>query len=351
MNNWKKIGFSALAGSLVSFSAASAGELTVSGAAEISYSNFTGNEDGAQVTNGGVGDVGTNFGKEQIITFAGSGELENGMTVSMSFYTLANGGSGAATSTSILSLDMGSMGTVSYSTKFGNIGIDKLDNVMPSAYEEVTDGPTIFASNRSSGATDVETDDLGGNAYELEIGCGFDYELAANDMITLGLGYSENGGCSTNDDGSVGGTDGADNSTSVHAVVKPMDGLTLYAGKGEQQKNDGETYAAVYSYGPVSVGYQYTEIDLNAANDEEDSDSESTAASIAFAINENLSVSYGIWETEIDTQSKDQEVSGFDIGYSMGGVGINAYRHKGENMGGFANNESEKTEIRLSFAF
>jgi outer membrane protein OmpU len=350
MDNLKKIGFSALAGSLVSFSAATAGELTISGAAEISYSNFTGNEDGAQVSGGGVGDVGTNFGKEQLVTISGSGELDNGMTVSMTAYPKLNGAA-AAGSTSILSLDMGSMGTVSYSTNFGNIGIDKLDNVMPSAYEEVTDGPVIYASNRSSGASNAEADDLGGNAYEVEIGCGFDYSLAANDMVTLGLGYSENGGCGTNDDGSVGGTDGADNATSVHAVIKPMDGLTLYAGTAEKVKDDQEVLAAVYSMGPVSVGIQKTEIDLNAANDEEDSDSESTAASIAFAVNENLSISYGIYETEIDSQSKDQEVSGFDIGYSMGGIGINAYRHKGENMGGFANNESEKTEIRLSFAF
>jgi len=341
MDNLKKIGLSALAGSLVSFSAATAGELSISGGAEISYSNFTGNEDGSESNHG---DTGTNFGKEQLVTISGSGELDNGMTVSMSMTPKLNGAS-AVGSTSILSLDMGSMGTISYSTNFGNIGIDKLDNVMPSAYEEVTDGPNVFSENGGNNA------DVAGNKYEVEIGCGFDYSLAANDMITLGLGYSENGGCSSNDDGSVGYTDGDDNATSVHAVIKPMDGLTLYAGTAEKIKDDQEVLAAVYSYGPVSVGYQKTEIDLNAANSNENGDSDSTAASIAFAVNENLSISYGIYDTEIDGRTKDQEVSGFDIGYSMGGVGIKAYRHKGENMGGYDNNVSEKTEILLSFAF
>lgn len=342
MDNLKKIGLSALAGSLVSFSAATAGELSISGGAEISYSNYTGTEDGED--GGGVGNTGTNFGKEQLVTISGSGELDNGMTVSMSMTPKLNGAV-AAGSTSILSLDMGSMGTISYSTNFGNIGIDKLDNVMPSAYEEVTDGPVVYSENGSNNA------DVSGNKYEVEIGCGFDYELAANDMITLGLGYSENGGCGTNDDGSVGQSDGAENATSVHAVIKPVDGLTLYAGTAEKIKDDQEVLAAVYSYGPVSVGYQKTEIDLNAANSNENGDSDSTAASIAFAVNENLSISYGIYESEIDGRSKDQEVSGFDIGYSMGGVGIKAYRHKGENMGGYDNNNSEKTEILLSFAF
>ena len=347
MDNLKKIGLSALAGSLVSFSAATAGELTISGGAEISYSNFTGNEDGAEAASGidsAHGDQGTNFGKEQLVTISGSGELDNGMTVSMSMTPKLNGAA-AAGSTSILSLDMGSMGTISYSTNFGNIGIDKLDNVMPSAFEEVTDGPSLKAENGEQNA------DISGNKYEVEIGCGFDYQISPNDMITLGLGYSENGACSTNDDGSVGSNDGAENATSVHAVIKPMDGLTLYAGTADKIKDEQDVYAAVYSYGPVSVGYQKTEINLNAANSNENGDSESTAASIAFAVNENLSISYGIYDTEIDGRTKDQEVSGFDIGYSMGGIGIKAYRHKGENMGGYANNESEKTEILLSFAF
>ena len=44
MTNLKKIGISALAGSLVAMSAAVAGELTVSGGAKISYTNKGGNE-------------------------------------------------------------------------------------------------------------------------------------------------------------------------------------------------------------------------------------------------------------------------------------------------------------------
>ena len=74
-------------------------------------------------------------------------------------------------------------------------------------------------------------------------------------------------------------------------------------------------------------------------------------ASIAFAVNENLSISYGQIDTELDGQTNDEELKGFSIGYSMGGITIKAHQNKGENMDGDANNESEHTEVSVSFAF
>jgi len=35
----------------------------------------------------------------------------------------------------------------------------------------------------------------------------------------------------------------------------------------------------------------------------------------------------------------------------MGGITLTAHNNKGENLGGAASNESEHTEISLSFAF
>ena len=72
---------------------------------------------------------------------------------------------------------------------------------------------------------------------------------------------------------------------------------------------------------------------------------------ISFAINDNLSVSYGASETEKDGDTDTQEMSGFSVGYSMGGITIKAHSNKGENLQQVANNESEHTEIAVSFAF
>ena len=45
-----------------------------------------------------------------------------------------------------------------------------------------------------------------------------------------------------------------------------------------------------YTMGAISVGYQTTDVDATAAN----SDIERTAYGISFAVNDNLSVGYGV---------------------------------------------------------
>ena len=73
MNNLKKIGLTALAGSLVATSVAVAGELSASGSASMKISNLS------------SGATGKSVGMANSVILAGSGELDNGMTVSMSF--------------------------------------------------------------------------------------------------------------------------------------------------------------------------------------------------------------------------------------------------------------------------
>src|SRR5210317_649307 len=74
MNNLKKIGLSALAGSLVAFSA-NAGEVTVNGSAGMYLEHI----------NGGAANAGKSFSMDNQLTFSGGGELDNGLNVSISF--------------------------------------------------------------------------------------------------------------------------------------------------------------------------------------------------------------------------------------------------------------------------
>ena len=94
MNNLKKLGLTALAGSLVAVSA-QAGELTASGAANFTYKTTSGS-------------FGKGIASDKGITFAGSGELDNGWSVALSTYMTDDFG----LSSSSTSLTMGSMGTV-----------------------------------------------------------------------------------------------------------------------------------------------------------------------------------------------------------------------------------------------
>jgi hypothetical protein len=333
--NIKKIGLTALAGSLVAMSAAVAGELAVSGSAKLSYTGKGGNED-STVT-------GSGFGMQENIGLNGSGEMDNGMTVALS-HTLHSDSAGASTSS--ITLDMGSAGVLTFAEGTSGIGISAIDDVMPTAEEEVSNGLGIAIADSATGVAQA------GNTYEANMGkTGFNYAYSM-DMGSIVLGYSPKNTSARVDDGGTSGAGATDSGKSVHVVLDSLvDGLTVYAGTAENGVDDHDTAALKYAVGPVTVGYQWTEIDRQAANVGSAADSERTQASIAFAVNDNLSVSYGMIETEIDGQAQDEELTGFSVGYSMGGMTINAHRNEGEDMGGVANNESEHTEISVSFAF
>ena len=68
MNNFKKVGLTALAGSLVAVSAY-AGEVTVAGSASMKVRHV----------DGGAANSGKAFSMANQFTFSGSGELDNGL--------------------------------------------------------------------------------------------------------------------------------------------------------------------------------------------------------------------------------------------------------------------------------
>jgi outer membrane protein OmpU len=119
MTNLKKLGLTALAGSLVATSAF-AGSLSLTGVAKVSY---------ASGNNGA--DNGNPFSMDSAYTMSGSGELDNGMTVSVNHVMTA---SSAAFSSSGLVLDMGDAGTLSFSNgQTGGHGIHEYQDKMPTA--------------------------------------------------------------------------------------------------------------------------------------------------------------------------------------------------------------------------
>ena len=95
MTNLKKLGLTALAGSLVA-TTGYAGALDISGAAKVSYVS----QDETEVS-------GNPFSMTRDISFTGSGEMDNGMTIS--YDQLLSAG---VFSTSGLALDMGDAGTL-----------------------------------------------------------------------------------------------------------------------------------------------------------------------------------------------------------------------------------------------
>jgi len=316
MTNLKKIGLTALAGSLIA-TTAMAGSLSVSGGAKLSHTTKGGTSDPA---------TGNNWGMQKLISFTGGGELDNGHSVSLSHYMTAEG----AQSSSILSYDMGDAGKISFTDAAGGIGIAGIDDLMPTAVEEIWDG-------------------LGGtkNGYAASASSGFEYTNTSVDGVKVELGYGTSQ--AANDDGGVSGTGATRSSESIAIQYTGIEGANIFFGTGSAgasatADNDYDTMGVTYSMGAATVGVQFTDVDPATGNDQEN-----TQYGISFAVNDDLSISYGESTVEV-AGSVDQEIKGFSVGYSMGGLTLQAHANEGDNIGNTANN-FEHTEVTISFAF
>jgi outer membrane protein OmpU len=333
MNNLKKIGISALAGSLAAFSA-NAVELTASGSAKVTYINNNTDE----VT-------GNPFGMNTSIAFSGSGDV-NGYETTL---TIVQNDDNTGISSSVLSVDLGDMGTLSFDHGTGAGGLSTLDDKLPSAYEESWDGIDAAATTSSNGK--VGMGNSGVFVYTTEYaGTGISAQF--------GKGQSVN-----NDDDATGGVGGHGSSWDVALTNSSlMDGLTVGAGFGSISNANGdqkegssdidEHYTAfvTYSTGPVTIGYQESMREDNTING---IDEIAKGYGIAVNLMEGLSVSYNDREIEFAKAGAahvTEDATGIAVAYTMGAAKIAIQQNESDNNDGGTTND-ENTEIALSLAF
>ena len=130
-----------------------------------------------------------------------------------------------------------------------------------------------------------------------------------------------------------------------------MDGLQVGYGIGSVAasstvENDHSTAWAKYTTGMATVGTQSSSIDLNSA------DEDRLAMAISLAVNENMSISYGISDVDFETASKaDEESSGFSASYTMGGMTFAAVMNQTDAVAGSAATDRSFKELSVAFAF
>lgn len=328
MTNMKKIGLSALAGSLVAFSA-NAAELTVNGGVELTYTD-TGGNTGNEVT-------GNSYGANSSVTMTGSGDVGFG-TVSM---TRTLNDTNAGWGSSFQTLDMGDMGVLSFDSTGGAlVGITANDDLLPTAYEEAWTGVS------SSGASGVGSTNVIG--YRNSFG-----------MFSVSAGYSQNG--SANAESASSGEASHGSITDIYVSVSPIDGLSIGAGHAENTGADTSATSedtqsvvaqAVYSTGPVSFGYRNTYTDSGVAGT---ASRDIEAMSVAFNVNDSFAVSYGVQDTTVEaisaTAAVTEEVTGISAAYTSGAASVRVNHSKSDNDNGSSGVDDETTEVSLVLSF
>ena len=335
MNNFKKIGLTALAGSLATFSV-NAAEMAVSGATLLTYTT----EDNTETT-------GNPFGMKTNIGFSASGEV-NGYTVS--YFSTMSDGMGALSSAR-LSVDMGDIGTISYDNGSGS-GLATIDDKTPSAAEEVWDG---------LGATGATVGGLVGYGST-----GVINYVNTFSGITVNAAMRRGSATANSDGASSGSGEGSFMDAAITGTGDEfgVEGVAWGVGYGEQEAgqekttngDEGDTTDMTafvnYTYGPVSFGYQQSAED---AGGEGGVNQYSQRWGIAFNVNENLAISYGEAETQYDGSGTDvtEDIDGIAVSYTMGSMKIAGNRNEGSNIAGTTGvgGQDAMTEIALSFAF
>ena len=329
MNNFKKIGVSALAGSLAVCSA-NAADVSVTGSLAVTYTN----QHSSEVT-------GNPMGMDNEFNFNISGEMDNGMAVS---YFMNMGEQAGGMDSAKLSVNMGDMGTIAFDQGSGS-GLANYDDMTPSANEEVWDGLDTTASGLSSR--------LGSSGR-------FQY-VNTFDAVTVDAAYGP-GSSTNNSDGATSGSGeggGYSIGLSIDGSSMGVDGLTFGGGYGETEAGSGvddKEDSAVfvkYAMGSVTVGAQRNELTGGATGATEQT---ADIYSIAFNVNENFAISYGEKNTDFESTGSatvSEEVHGVGFSYTMGSMKIAGNRNEGKNLNGSTGVAAEDvdTEIKLSFAF
>ena len=317
MNKMKKIGLTALAASLVSVSAQA---VDISGGSSLTFAS------------GNDGVAGNPWSMNDSLTFSWGGELDNGMTVDMSF--LLDNSDGAASQifdNRTLAIGMGDAGTLTFWGQAGSGVVGSFDDRTPNAYEESWN--SADSPNQGHSASNMF------------------YYTNSFDGATVHASFAHGG----SSDASF------DSSTEFGVVITAIDNLELYGAIGTDKGNltatadeDNTIIGAKYTIGGATIGAQVNESDSGTAN----SDEEFVAFGISYALSEDMSVSYSQSELSYENPATaDQEATGISASYTMGSMTlagvINDITNQGAGATGAGNTttNNETFEINLSFAF
>jgi outer membrane protein OmpU len=350
MNNLKKIGLTALAGSLVATSVMSV-EMGVSGTAEVTYTTKNGK---------GVGissDSGNPFGSNTSLSFSGEGDV--GFGTAKIVRTIGDNMNDAVSTASneYLSawqtVDLGDLGVLKFDSTGGAIaGLRANRDKLPTAYEEVWTGVSTH------GITSAGSDNVIG--YSNSFG-----------GATLDLAHKRGNSDGGTGDGGTGSqsTSSADDfyiTLDMEALTGMSDAAGLIIGGG-YSKTTSDLAAATgnndagqdtllmhvnYSTGPVSVGARYVETNRGVIASKTDTTLDAFA--IAYNVNDSLTVSYAVQDTEFmdsDAANITETARAINANYTVGAASVRATLGESDDALGVTGNKDEHMEISLVLSF
>jgi len=317
MNNLKKIGLTALAGSLVATSVAYAGELTATGGASMTMENNSQSAAGKTISMGNS------------IYLKGSGETDGGLNVNVSFELDQANADGAA-------------GV--YDNHMVSVGNDSLGTI------------TVHGHGGSNAASALDTTaagDLWDNGFGISKANVPQAAASGNGLVVYSLPTIADGVALNASYASAG--ENYEGSTAFGAVYTGVEGLTVSYGQGENAgtKNveiDQRIMKVSYAIGSFTVGASDNDYDHTTST----KDQGVRSYNVSYTLSDAISLSYGEETVDKTGATADIEVSGVTASYTSGGMTVSVATIKADDVDHSASaafNDREYWKLGLSFAF
>ena len=327
MNNLKKIGLTALAASLVSTSVF-AGEVTVAGSASMTVEGYSGTDQ----------DGGKGFSMGNQLTFTGGGELDNGLTVGISFVLDQGdnetdneaGGAAAPFDGHSVSISSDALGKLTMHGEGGSNAAAALDTT---AAGDIWDN---FDNAAETTGASVKTSTSGADIMV--------YTLPSMiDDLSISASYSPQQAS-------------AASSTAYGLTYTGVEGLSVSYGQGDASTGVSTTEAdqtvlkGSYAYGSLTVAYSNNDYQTAVAT----SDQETTSYKVSYTVTDELSVSYGTEEITLEGDTNDAEFESITAAYTSGGMTLSASMMESTNAahdGASKIDDRDYWTLSLAFAF
>jgi outer membrane protein OmpU len=301
--------------------------MSVAGSAKLNVEGFSGEQ-----LNAGKG-----YTMGNQLTFSGSGELDNGLTVSLSF---VQDNAETTFDSHSLTISSDTMGTLKFNGEGGTTAANNIDGSAAGDIWDAFNGLSTASSQtgKSLATTDSVTATAGDNSFMYT-------SPEVMDGLTLVASYAPQ--ASTAETRASG--------TGIGVNYTGIEGLTVNFAKADiinstkALSGESTVMKASYAYGPVTLTYSNMEGDLDTAS----RDYELTSAAISYTVSDELSVTYGMEDAEQEGATSDASYEKLSLSYVTGGMTISAAMMEAENanFGTASNQDIEKWTLGASFAF
>jgi len=277
------------------------------------------------------------------LTFSGSGELDNGMNVAMSF-VLDQGdnetdvsGAGAPFDSHSVTISSDAIGTLKFHGEGGDSAQNALGDTAAGNIWDNFDTKNGTKLKESNATTNMFHYTLPTMVDGLAVSASYVPGTSLDESDTAyGLSYTGVEGLTVSY--AAGSNDGQ--------AAEVEDGVTATPEKNA----DASTIKLSYVYGSVTLAYSDHEYDSALADGTEDQDA--TSWKVSYAVSDAISITYGEDEIESGTAAdQDASYSKISASYTAGGMTVSANMQDMENGDFSTDNDADAEYVGLSVSF